>query len=344
MISPKGPVGIESELAMNKFYLALALTAIALPAYAQTSTPKGTTSTVDRATQQFVEKAAVGDLYEIDSSRLAMERSQNDEIQDFAEQIVDDHTKTGDELKSLARNIQGLEVPAKMDAEHQKKVDQLKSASAAQFDRQYKMQQIEAHKAAVQLFSDYSKNGQNAELKSFAEKTLPALREHLEMAQALPEGGARVGQAPANTHKTEQQNVQQRSAGRLRIASPGPDHILASDLTGTNVYGSNNEEIGDISDVILDRNGRLVAVVVGVGGFLGIGEKNVAIPFDAIEISPRAAGGKSTADSKGSGTMEPERIVLRGMTKQDLEAAPSFNAENSRTDPAASNRDRTNQR
>src|SRR6478609_6969685 len=63
------------------------------------------------------------------------------------------------------------------------------------------------------------------------------------------------------------------------------NQMMASDLIGTRVVSSNNESIGDINDVIVDRNGQVMAAVVGVGGFLGIGEKNVAVPYDSLEFA-----------------------------------------------------------
>jgi hypothetical protein len=113
----------------------------------------------------------------------------------------------------------------------------------------------------------------------------------------------------------------------------------------------NDENIGDINDILVDRRGAVVAVIVGVGGFLGIGEKDVAIPFQALEIEEsRTSGGgadrtgtgttgaagrgdtasarsQSGTQQQAQGTMEPDRIVLRGMTKADLEAAPAFRSD-----------------
>jgi sporulation protein YlmC with PRC-barrel domain len=63
--------------------------------------------------------------------------------------------------------------------------------------------------------------------------------------------------------------------------------MLASELIGTKVISANNESIGDINDVIVDRNGQAVAAIVGVGGFLGIGEKDVAVPFKSLEFATR---------------------------------------------------------
>ena len=62
-----------------------------------------------------------------------------------------------------------------------------------------------------------------------------------------------------------------------------PDQWRGSKLVGVNIYGQNNEKIGDVNEVLIDRKGNADAIVVGVGGFLGIGEKDVALPFSAVE-------------------------------------------------------------
>src|SRR5215212_1859318 len=62
-----------------------------------------------------------------------------------------------------------------------------------------------------------------------------------------------------------------------------PDQWRASKLVGVNIYGQNNEKIGDVNEVLIDRKGNADAIVVGVGGFLGMGEKDVGLPFSAVE-------------------------------------------------------------
>jgi len=128
--------------------------------------------------------------------------------------------------------------------------------------------------------------------------------------------------------------------------------IMASDLIGTRVVSANNESIGDINDVILGRDGRIMAAVVGVGGFLGIGEKDVAVPFASLEFlsaeqaqaadntnrnvsttGSTATGSTATGTAPSTGTAttntaandqhKPERVMLR-MTKAELQAAPAF--------------------
>jgi sporulation protein YlmC with PRC-barrel domain len=90
------------------------------------------------------------------------------------------------------------------------------------------------------------------------------------------------------------------SSGKF-LTEEKPNQWRASKLVGINVYGPNNEKIGDINEVLVDRNGKAEAVVIGVGGFLGIGEKDVAIPFDQVRWSDNPNEGRSAA-STGTGT------------------------------------------
>jgi PRC-barrel domain len=120
-----------------------------------------------------------------------------------------------------------------------------------------------------------------------------------------------------------------------------PGQWMASKLIGTRVVGANNESIGDINDVVLDKSGTAQTVVIGVGGFLGIGEKSVAVPFRSLELAssrdasttaststgPSSPGGGTKATT-GAGGGDVDRIVLR-MTKADLEAAPAFQSSGS---------------
>ena len=96
-------------------------------------------------------------------------------------------------------------------------------------------------------------------------------------------------------------------------------HILGSDLIGASVTNANGESVGKTSDVLVAKDSRTVdAVVVDVGGFLGIGSKSVAIPLDQLTIGPR-----------------PDEGVKVAMTKEQLEALPAFEGRKAEAPPAA---------
>ncbi len=138
------------------------------------------------AAQDFVNKVAISDMFEIQSSQLALSKQADADTKPFAEKMVQDHQKTSNELKAL---VDGGKVKAKLptalDAEHQKMLDDLKAKNGKDFDQSYDQVQLKAHRDAVALFEAYAKGGDNAELKGWAGQTLPHLKEHLSMAEKL---------------------------------------------------------------------------------------------------------------------------------------------------------------
>ena len=159
------------------------------------------------------------------------------------------------------------------------------------------------------------------------------------MGSSSPSSGSAMGAGSAGSAGSGMASTAGSAATMKPLAAPEPGQIMGSDLRGTRVYGANNESIGDISDLLLDRQGQVVAAIVGVGGFLGIGQKDVAVPFQALEIVPQGAASGSGASSgpattgtagtagAGTGTINPDRVVLRTMTRADLESAPSFRSD-----------------
>ncbi|MGF9760355.1 PRC-barrel domain-containing protein [Microvirga sp. 0TCS3.31] len=96
--------------------------------------------------------------------------------------------------------------------------------------------------------------------------------------------------------------TQPAGAGQVMTQMP-PDLMRGSQLMGIDVYGADNQKIGDIDEVLVDRQGKIHGLVVGVGGFLGIGQKDVAIPFDQVQwMSNQEVQASSTAGQGGYGT------------------------------------------
>ncbi|MBV9572024.1 MAG: DUF4142 domain-containing protein [Alphaproteobacteria bacterium] len=170
------------------FAAALSATVFALPALAQTSTTMSS-GTAPVGDASFVKAVAISDKFEIQASELAQTKATSADTKTFASRMVTDHTKTSDALKSLAANKHGLAIPTSLDAQHKAMLSRLRAAKGASFDTLYAQQQIQAHNQAVMLFTSESQNGKDADLKKFAADTLPALQEHLSMAQQLPKGG-----------------------------------------------------------------------------------------------------------------------------------------------------------
>jgi putative membrane protein len=135
-------------------------------------------------TEDFIKEAATSDMLEIEAAKLAEQKGNADERK-FAGMMVADHTKTSADLKSMAPADKQIAIPAKLDDSSQKKLDKLRDAKPEDFASVYDPMQVSAHKDAVSLFERYAKGGDDAKLKDWAGKTLPALQHHLETAQNL---------------------------------------------------------------------------------------------------------------------------------------------------------------
>jgi len=132
----------------------------------------------------FVYKASAGGLAEVNLGRVAAKQAASADVKKFAQMMVDDHTKANEELLALANKLK-LKAAPRMDAEHEKLNQQLLKLTAVSFDKEYMTGQVKDHEETVALFEKQAKNGSNDELKKWADKKLPTLREHLEMARKV---------------------------------------------------------------------------------------------------------------------------------------------------------------
>ncbi|KZS49471.1 MULTISPECIES: PRC-barrel domain-containing protein [Rhizobium] len=129
-----------------------------------------------------------------------------------------------------------------------------------------------------------------------------------------PAGDAAQAPAPAATTDTAQAGY---------ITEQAPDQISANTYIGQSVYNGNNESIGSVNDLIMKKDGGLVAAIVGVGGFLGIGEKNVAVPMDKITVAQNTQDGSvklTTSETAESLKAAPE---FKTLAMQSAEKAPA---------------------
>ncbi|MCK1518400.1 DUF4142 domain-containing protein [Bradyrhizobium sp. 190] len=173
---------------MKKSILAFAvLAALASPSFSQSIGEKsGVNSALGIApkTEDFIKEVAMSDMTEIEAAKIAQQEG-NGEEKKFAGMMLADHTKTSNELKAMIPANLRAAVPTSIDDASQKKLAKLRDAKPEDFASEYDAMQVSAHKDAVSLFERYASGGDDPKLKDWAGKTLPALRHHLEMAQAL---------------------------------------------------------------------------------------------------------------------------------------------------------------
>jgi putative membrane protein len=142
-------------------------------------------SQVNKRDREFMEDIAHANLAEIDTSKLALEKSQDPQVRQFAQKMIDDHTKALDELRSIAEK-KGVTLPTETDLAHKTVATGLKALSGQTFDHQYIARVgVGDHERAHKLLAKVQKNALDPDLKAYADKTIKAVDQHLAMAQDI---------------------------------------------------------------------------------------------------------------------------------------------------------------
>ena len=134
--------------------------------------------------EKFAMEAAVGGMEEVQLGQLAAQKGASDEVRQFGQKMVDDHSKANQDLMQVASG-KGWTLPTALDAKHQADVQKLSALSGDAFDRAYVKMMVSDHKKDVGEFQKESARGADADIKSFATRTLPTLQEHLQMIQRI---------------------------------------------------------------------------------------------------------------------------------------------------------------
>jgi putative membrane protein len=143
--------------------------------------------------KKFITEAAQGGLLEVKLGELASKNGTDQSVKDFGQQMVTDHTKANEQLMTVAKS-KNVDVPAELDSKGQKMVDKMSKLSGADFDKAYMKDMVKDHEKDVKEFKKEAKDGKDADVKKFAEDTVPTLEHHLEMARTTAEKvGVKVG-------------------------------------------------------------------------------------------------------------------------------------------------------
>jgi len=136
------------------------------------------------ADSKFVMNAAMGGMAEVEMGRVAAQKGASDEVRQFGQRMVDDHSKANEELTGLAAG-KGMTLPTAMSPKMQAEMQKLSALAGERFDREYVKMMVKDHKKDVGEFQKEAARGADPDLKSFAARTLPTLQEHLQMIQRI---------------------------------------------------------------------------------------------------------------------------------------------------------------
>ena len=143
-----------------------------------------TTSKTKGADAAFIKKAANGGMMEVQLGSVAEKNGQKEDVKSFGSQMVKDHSKANDDLKSVASKM-NVTVPDKLDAKHQAKVDKFSKMNGASFDSAYIKEMLADHNKDIAEFEKARGEVSNEDLKSFIDNTVPVMKEHLEMVKKM---------------------------------------------------------------------------------------------------------------------------------------------------------------
>lgn len=150
----------------------------------QSVTTNSQSASLDPGDRTFLEKAAVGGKAEVELGQLALEKAQNDQVKQFAQRMVTDHSQANSDLVSMGDKM-SITLPTELDKEHQDIKNKLSKLNGAKFDKEYMKAMVDDHQKDVNDFQKQSGSAINSDVKAFASKTLPTLQQHLDLAKSI---------------------------------------------------------------------------------------------------------------------------------------------------------------
>lgn len=138
--------------------------------------------------QTFIKEASQGGMMEVKMGRLAAQKGHSEAVRQLGQKLVQDHSKANQELKLLASQ-KNITLPTETPSEHEAMLSHLQSLEGAEFDKAFRKHAVEDHQKDIQKFQTASQSP-DADLKAFAQKTLPVLQQHLQMAEKIEAQGS----------------------------------------------------------------------------------------------------------------------------------------------------------
>jgi putative membrane protein len=133
----------------------------------------------------FAQMAAMSDMYEIQAANIALKKARTEPTREFANMMIADHTKSSQAMKeAIQASGQSLSMPTQLGAEQQSQIDTLNRLSGQEFETEYMNQQRAAHRKTLDLLKSYAGGGDVAELRQFAQATIPTVQKHHEWLEA----------------------------------------------------------------------------------------------------------------------------------------------------------------
>jgi putative membrane protein len=176
---------MKNQLSSAFLMSLLALSSVAVQAQDSSQhMDNGASKMMKSADAHFAMKAAQGGMAEVKMGQLTADKAGSPDVKAFGQQMVDDHTKANDQLKSIAKD-EGMTLPGDVNQKQQAMYDRLSKLSGADFDKQYVKSMVMDHQEDVKDFQKEANSGKDEKIKSFASQTLPTLQQHLDKIKSI---------------------------------------------------------------------------------------------------------------------------------------------------------------
>jgi putative membrane protein len=151
---------------------------------------KSSVGDMSQADEKMMKELAITNMAEIQAAQIALDKSKDDQVQKFAQKMLDDHTKAHEKVRDLAQ-IKNVALPKELDGKHQAEIKKLSSLDGDKFDKTYLQRGgVSDHKQAMQLLERIEKRAKDPQLQAMATDLKPTISEHRQMAMQLVKGNA----------------------------------------------------------------------------------------------------------------------------------------------------------
>lgn len=158
----------------------------------------GTSSQLSASDMRFVKEAAQGGIMEVKMGYMGVQNGQGSQVKNLGQKLIQDHTAANKELEQLAAR-KGVVVPQELDPHHQQELDRLSKLTGAQFDQAFIQHAVTDHQKDIKKFQTAAEKATDQDLRAFAQRTLPVLQQHLDMAKSAQQAPTSSTTAPEST-------------------------------------------------------------------------------------------------------------------------------------------------
>jgi putative membrane protein len=197
---------------------------------------------VSKSDQKMMKDLAEANMAEIEAAKLAQQKSSSEEVKNFAQKMIDDHTKASDQLQQLAQ-AKSVTLPTDLDSKHKAEIKKLSALSGDKFDKRYMSQGgVSDHRKAHALLGRIEKNAKDSDLKTLASNLMPTINDHWQMAKQIRSGKASTATGSSGTKGSSQ------SSGAASSGSSGTSSGSSSSSPSGSSSSSASPSSGGSSD------------------------------------------------------------------------------------------------